>query len=238
MSFDSRYYNFRQKLETGFMMVSIVFLVILSLSVILYIADMESRLSGRPNEFRDLLCASWQTPWGIVTSFFVHANEPHLTRNMIALLIFLVLFVTLNVFYTKKEMKRRILFSSIIIFIIPIISNLISIIVYPKVIIIGSSGIVYSLEGLCFTLSIINFMGLKHKTRQLTNETSVVLAASLINIIVCTMFIYNLIFFPELFLGSRNSIVIGVHALSFCGGCLSALFYSTKLQSPRIPILN
>ncbi len=80
VTIDSRLFDFRQKLENGFTMTLMVFLFVFTPSVIVYIADIEAHVLGRVSELSGLLAASRETPWGIFTSLFVHANESHTSQ--------------------------------------------------------------------------------------------------------------------------------------------------------------
>src|SRR6266436_1210518 len=53
----------------------------------------------------DLLSASRKTPWGVVTSIFVHYNLLHITGNIVLLFAFLLLFTELhkNVLSSQKH---------------------------------------------------------------------------------------------------------------------------------------
>lgn len=225
VSFDSRLFRLREKLESGLMMTLMVFLFVFTLSVIVYVADIEAHLLDSGSQLNELLAASRGTPWGIFTSLFVHANEGHLSSNMIALLFFLALLVATNALLPKAEMKKRILSSSLAIFIVPAILNSFWILLFPEVKIMGSSGIVYALEGSCLGFSMLNALELKRPAAHTPKERRITLASSLSNIVVCAVLLFNLIAAPETFLGSKFGIVIWLHAFSFCGGLLSALLY-------------
>ena len=91
------------KIETGFTIVFMIFLVILLMSVMLFVANMFSY-----PKLDETIAASPKTPWGIVTSLFVHTDEAHLFNNMIALFLFLLFLVVSNVFLPIEEIKTRI----------------------------------------------------------------------------------------------------------------------------------
>ncbi|MDH5794476.1 MAG: rhomboid family intramembrane serine protease [Candidatus Bathyarchaeota archaeon] len=226
VSFDSRLFRLRQRLESGLTMALMIFLFVFTLSVIVYIADIEAHLLGSASQLNDLLAASRETPWGIVTSLFVHANEGHLSNNMIALFFFLVFLVATNALLPKAEMKKRIFSSSLAIFVVPVVLNVFWISLFPEVKIMGSSGIVYALEGSCLGFSMHNALELKRPTTYTSKERRITLASSLSNIVVCVILLLNLIVSPETFLGSKFEVVVWLHALSFCGGLLSAFLYT------------
>ncbi len=53
------------------------------------------------------LSASRSTPWGVVTSLFVHANSLHLASNVFALVVFVGLFMTTNLRLPARERERE-----------------------------------------------------------------------------------------------------------------------------------
>lgn len=231
MTIDSRLFYFREKLENGFTMTLMVYLFVFTLSVIVYIADIEAHVLGRVSELSGLLAASRKTPWGIFTSLFVHANESHLSNNMIALFVFLLFLVAVNALLPPAEMKKRIMASSLAIFFVPVLLNLFWILLFPEVRIIGSSGIAYALEGSCFGFSLLNALELKRPAAYSFKERKITVASSLSNIVVCAALLLSLIVAPDTFLGSSFEIVIWLHALSFCGGLLSSLLYAMHART-------
>jgi len=160
---------------------------------------------------------------GIITSFFVHADESHLFNNMIGLFLFLVLLVVSNVFLSKEELKRRIFGSIVTIFSVPVILNLSLIFLFPDVKMIGSSGIVYTLEGRCFGSSLLNALELRKIRKSVQNERKPLIASSLSNLVVFAGLLLNLILFPTTFLGSELEAIIWFHGTAFCAGFLTLL---------------
>lgn len=219
MAFESRKLLYG-KLEDGFTIVFMVFVPVLVSSIMIYVAEIY-RFSG----LKEVLAASRQTPWGIITSLFVHENEAHLLNNMIALFTFLMLLVTSNAFLSKEEMKRRILNSLIVIFLFPVVLNLSLISFFPELKMIGSSGIVYALEGRCLGLSLLNALELRKIRNRIKNERKVLLASSLSNLTVFVGFLLNLALFPEVFLASGPQTIATFHSLAFFGGFLTVLVY-------------
>jgi len=208
------------RLEDGFTIVFMAFVSVLVSSIMIHVAEIY-RSSG----LKELLAASRKTPWGIITSLFVHDNEAHLLNNMIALFTFLMLLVTSNAFLPKEEMKRRIVSSLSVIFLLPVLLNLSFIFFFRDVRMIGSSGMVYALEGRCLGLSLLNALELRRIRNHIKNERKVLLASSLSNLTVFVGFLLNLALFPEVFLGSGPQTVATFHSLAFFGGFLTVLVY-------------
>jgi len=216
------------KLEDGFTIVFMVFVPVLVSSIMIYVAEIY-RFSG----LKEVLAASRETPWGIITSLFVHENEAHLLNNMIALFTFLMLLVTSNAFLPKEEAKRRILNSLVVIFLFPVVLNLSLILFFPEVRMIGSSGIVYALEGRCLGLSLLNALELRKIRNRIKNERKMLLASSLSNLTVFAGFLLNLALFPEVFLASGPQTTATFHSLAFFGGFLTVLVYTVWQRLKR-----
>jgi membrane associated rhomboid family serine protease len=177
------------------------------------------------------LAVSPKTPWGVITSFFVHANESHLFNNMISLFFFLLLLIASNVSLLKKTFKKRIYVCFLIIFLIPIILNFVLIINAPEVTMIGSSGIVYALEGTCFGFSILNTLQFSELFKKSQKPSGAILVSSLSNLIICIGFLFYFLIWPDTFLGSVNIIIMWFHGCNFIGGTLSAILFSVFYKS-------
>ncbi len=190
------------------------------LNVMVYVADLYT-VSG----LKDLLAASPRTPWGIVTSFFVHADEVHLLNNMVSLFLFLMLFVGSNAFLSKKEVKMRIASTLLAIFSVPATLNFFVLIVYPYMQIIGSSGIVYTLEGMCLGFSLLNALQLRRMQSKVKDEKQLLLVSSLFNLAVVVGFLLSLSIYPLLVFGGRYETALWFHAIAFSCGFLSAMSY-------------
>jgi len=104
-----------------------VYLLVLIISMIAYAS------TARSSSLNDILLASSQTPWGVITSIFIHLESQHLIANMVALLVFLILFAIINIFLPKEERIRRERFLLLNIFMSAILSNLLWIILLPNV---------------------------------------------------------------------------------------------------------
>ena len=109
-----------------------------------------------------LLASSIYTPWGILTSIFVHGNFAHISFNLLFLWIWTVFIVFQNdilkyVVLKRDEIKKRLKFSILSIFGSAIISNIVwSIILKPGTTTLGSSGIVFAFAGFCLISSLMN----------------------------------------------------------------------------------
>lgn len=206
-------------LKYGLKIIFSVFLFVLILSITIYVATF--RFSWLIN----ILAASPRTPWGIITSLFVHGNERHLVENMIPLFFFLVFLVVTNMFLSEEEIKRRVLFSLPLIFSIPIMLNFLWIKLGPDVGVIGSSGIGYALEGICMGFALINSLELRRINKCAQNQRKTLLVFPFINIIFFIGLLFYLVFSPSAFfsVGPRTNILI--HYWAFYAGFLTVLLY-------------
>jgi membrane associated rhomboid family serine protease len=169
--------------------------------------------------------ASTKTPWGIVTSFFVHDDEAHLLNNMVSLFLFLMLFFVSNSFLTEREIKARFKTVFLAIFSIPAILNLLIIIFYPELKIIGSSGIVYALEGMCLGYSFLNTLELRTIQNSLKNQKRLLLVSSLSNLIIIIGFLLGLIFYPQWILAGGGGIIFWFHCMTLSCSFLFSICY-------------
>lgn len=204
---------FNEKLETGFTIVFIFFISVLTLSLMVYVTSIYS-LSG----LQEVLSASPETPWGIVTSLFVHSDASHLLNNMTMLFMFLMLLLASNIFLSKTILKKRIRDSFLTVFIVPIMLNFFWIFFFPEVKILGSSGIVYTLEGACLGLSLLNTLEIRRIHSYSQKEKQQLLVSSLSNLAVFIGFLISILVSPTGFLGSKYEAITWFHSVAFCGG--------------------
>jgi membrane associated rhomboid family serine protease len=220
VSVDSQLFNFREKIESSLVIVFFVFLIVFSLSILTYIADMEAHIFNKYLVVNNLLSASQETPWGIFTSLFTHINESHIINNIINLTIYLVILVAINSFLPKREMKRRIFTSSIFMFLVPIFSNLFLILSIPEIKISGSSSIVYTVIGLCLGFSFFNSLKIRVFKNGSRRERSISLLFFSSNILVFLSVLFNAILIEELIFGFFKDYKILIHTLPFFGGLI------------------
>jgi len=214
-----------ERLEYGFTIVFVAFLPIVTLSVMVYVAN-EYGLSP----LNEILAVSPRTPWGIITSLFVHADEKHLLNNMIALFVFFLLLLGSNVFHSRMELKHRILTTLPLIICIPIVLNLFFIVYFPELKLIGSSNIVYTLEGRCIGYSLINSLELSKARKSVQKERRMLLASSLLNVIVFVSFFLNVLLYPLLSVSTGLPLIVWIHRLAFIGGFLTIVYYAFGRQ--------
>ena len=214
-----------ERLEYGFTMVFMAFLSVVTLSVMVYVAN-----DYGFSTLNEILAVSRRTPWGIITSLFVHADEKHLLSNMIALFVFFLLLLGSNVFHSEKELKHRILTTLPLIICLPVVLNLLFIIYFPELKLIGSSSIIYTLEGRCIGYSLINSLELRKVRKSVQKERRVLLASSLSNLIVFASFFLNVLLYPLLSPSTGLQLIVWIHSSAFSGGFLTVVFYALRRQ--------
>ena len=132
--------SFLNSFASEFRPALIGFLIVLILSVLLLAVTTENQ------SIYNLLSDSRQTPWGVVTSIFVHSGSVHLASNVTALFTYVVLFVLVQGSLTPSDKKRRSQFLLLDIFISGILANILFLLVSTGSA-AGASGVVYASEG-------------------------------------------------------------------------------------------
>jgi len=209
---------FIDKFETTFLLIFVFYIIVLTINIMVHVASIYTAPS-----LKEDLASSLKTPWGIVTSLFVHSDTPHLINNMVVLFIFLLLLLSLNLLYSKNELKSQIMNSIITIFSIPILLNAFWAICHPEIKVYGSSGIVYALQGVCFGFSFLNSLKIR-KIRWISRvEKRHLLLIFLFNIIVFTIFIIGFIVSPIEILGDKDEATVWLHGFSFFFGFITVI---------------
>jgi membrane associated rhomboid family serine protease len=116
-----------------------------------------------PN-IENTLSASRATPWGIITSIFVHTNFWHLALNMGSLFAFMFLFAFCNSTFALKTKRRIEDFFLVSVFVFAVISNILWI-AFTSNGSIGASGLVYAVEGVLIGFSLVSGLQLLNFSR-------------------------------------------------------------------------
>lgn len=220
--------NYVKKLIDNFIYLSfpfslIIFLPDLVIAVLCYCSD------SIKNFFIQYLSASLITPWGVVTSLFVHRNIDHFTSDVIATFLALFIFALINIKTDDITNFSRLLFYYALG--IAILSNILWTIIpwiysYPNILSersFGSSGIGYALYGIDMSSMIFNLHYMLWQ--KIVQHKEFHTLAFLINFIfffllTYTIFYTNIFFFKDLHVNSF------VHALSFLLGYIITIIYN------------
>lgn len=166
------------------------------------------------------------TPWGIVTSIFMHLSLWHLWNNMGTLAIFSLLFMLLLYFNDYANPKQVALFFCWGPFLLGVVANIIYLILSPEPRSAGASGIAYAIEGIVLMLSFssitsrISSDGIR---AYLTSKKGLMHFALNAGIFLY-LFIFA-IFYPYIYLAAEPGVNAATHAFAFILGVLLTYFY-------------
>ena len=178
----------------------------------------------------DVLSASSRTPWGIVTSVFVHGGGAgHLVVNLLVLFVFLILFSVSNINSKTRQKRAMIIFVLTTIFIVAIISNFLWVELFPENTSSGSSGVVFAAEGVTMAFSLSNTITTFRFGKRGGNEEKRVQALWMLNFLVFFSIFLQIILNPREFLNVAPNVNSFVHGTSFLTGfCLSGIWCGAR----------
>lgn len=175
----------------------------------------------------DYLAASAKTPWGILTSLFVHKDWLHFSQNMVSLIILTFLFAMTNVHLDEQEKLKRSSFFLWDIFFSAILANILWVIILPQAKSAGSSGVVYASIGLVMGFSLNNICPSLWNTlnENLKKEGSLKAFFKknfpiIYNLSVFSLLLFSIIIDPEGFLSVGPGVNTSVHSISFLASFL------------------
>jgi len=157
------------------------------------------------------LVASRSTPWGVVTSLFVHNDFSYLIMNLIGLFSFLLVFSFTNYYQPQSEIGRRVRFFIFAILAATILSNVFWIII-ANIGSIGASGIVYASEGAVTGFCLVNFWELYSDAQSSLKSGQ---GVKLVNLLVFLAICGWMIFYTNSFLSYGRDVNILIHGSSF-----------------------
>ena len=182
------------------------YLVILVICVIVFAL-------GQANHWIDgLFVASRSTPWGVVTSLFIHSDASHLTMNLVGILSFLLIFSFTNYYFPSGEVASRVRFFIATILATTVLSNVLWIII-ANIGSIGASGLVYASEGAVTGFCLLNFWDLYSEARNsgAKGKKGVMLVNLLIFLAICAW----MLFYTNSFLSYGSDVNVLIHGSSF-----------------------
>ncbi len=157
------------------------------------------------------LVASRSTPWGVVTSLFVHSDLSHLVMNLIGIFSFVLVFSFTNYYMPSEEVVSRVHFFIIAILAATVLSNVLWIIV-ANIGSIGASGLVYASEGAVTGFCLVNFWDLFSDARGTsTGKRGVILVNLLVFLAICGW----MVFYTNSFLSYGRDVNVLIHGSSF-----------------------
>ena len=174
----------------------------------------------------DVLKASPATPWGVVTSLFVHQGLEHLAFNMAGLLAFFFLFSITNSHLSKQEIEKRVSLFLIAIFLMAIFSNILWMILVPQASTIGSSGLVFASEGIFMGFTLLNGLQIIELFKDGGKDRKRLMAIYLCNLTIFGVLFVQIVFAPQIFLNVAPAVNAFVHGISFLGSFFLTIFWS------------
>jgi len=173
---------------------------------------------------RAFLSASSDSPWGIITSIFIHSDIQHFNSNMIYFSFFVLIFILINSGLPSDIRYIRAKTFAIGVFASAIAANLTWITLFPHISAIGSSGAVYAAIGIVLFFSISNSIMPALIYEEFDRYTS-----SIKNFILWIVNIAMFVFIPNYIIGSPLSFIVirsgpntFIHSWSFILGILAA----------------
>ncbi len=182
------------------------YLVILGLCVVVFaLGQTQPWIDG-------LFVASRSTPWGIVTSLFIHSDIGHLAMNLLGLLCFLLVFSFTNYYFPSDEVASRVRFFIATILVTTILSNVLWIII-ANIGSIGASGLVYASEGAVTGFCLLNFWDLYNEARDSGAKWKK--GVMLVNLLVFLAICVWMLFYTNSFLSYGRDVNVLIHGSSF-----------------------
>jgi membrane associated rhomboid family serine protease len=164
-------------------------------------------------KINSILAASRATPWGVITSIFVHSSLTHLASNMIWLFLYTLLFAVCNISLASENKRKIEPFFLICVFGSAIVANIFWICLTSERS-LGASGVVYAVQGVLLGFSLINGLSIsdwkKFKIQEKFTQFLV-----LFNLLVLISFLFQIVLLPQIFLSVASGVNILVHAISF-----------------------
>jgi hypothetical protein len=191
--------------------------------------------------FKDLtyiLSASASTPWGIVTSVFVHGGGlNHLIGNLLGLFFYFAFFVAIRFFDINNRIIRARLFLGIIFF-AGLFSNLLWMILMPQSHSSGLSGVVYASEGIILTLSLLNALTFPKMRKPFTKENKRSFYIWSLNTLIFLSIFGSIVSDPAVFLNIAPNVNFFVHCISFYIAFAFSLIHNFTKTNLQVTILT
>jgi membrane associated rhomboid family serine protease len=165
----------------------------------------------------DLLKSSASTPWGIMTSIFLHANLSHLSANMIGLWLWTGYVILPDGLLNREQIKQRLKWFLPIVLGSAIAANLLWLLFVPDGNSRGSSGLVFAISGVALGYSLMNLLkivqGFKVLNQQFPRRR--LISALISNLSTVGMFLVLIIFFTGYFLAVGPGVNSFAHGVAF-----------------------
>jgi len=197
--------------------------VFMTINVITFIAVCQN-----PANF-GVLCCSMQTPWGVLTSCFIHANFEHLVINLVGMLNATLVFALLNMWCTSKERIEKGFFFAASVTICGVLANVMLLSLYPLSNSLGSSGIGFTALGIVYAQAIAN-LAIAPRKKQ-TQPKRRIICVVIYSIAIVATFSPLLLFCPAQFFSITFGINYPVHIMGFVSGAIISLIFEASLAT-------
>lgn len=218
----------------GFRNLGLAFIIFFLLNIVIFVSIF---LCPRLFEY---LWLSADHPWGIFTSAFVHSDSSHLVGNLLSLLLWSILFVSINWYHDKGTRQTYSKIFLWVIFLSGFATNAIDFIVrwqpsgITEVGARGASGIVYAAAGVCMVSALSNF---SEHLRGLAKpgELKQKLAKLGFGALVVILLVFYVVQDPRTFLNVAQEVNVHAHLWGFSLGLFLslALFSIYSVQKMR-----
>ncbi len=179
-----------------------------------------------------ILAVSRTTPWGIVTSIFVHSSPIHLAYNMAGLFAYTLLFAVCNSSLTSETKIRIQSFFLICAFGSAVASNILWVFLTPQPS-LGASGAVYAVQGVLLGFSLMNGLSILNRGKFRTQKRSTKLMV-LFNLLVLISLLSQILLSPEIFLGVAAGVNVVAHGFSFYTSLVTTFFWNYYIKKVSI----
>lgn len=165
--------------------------------------------------FGVVLSASSHTPWGIITSIFIHGGIEPLLNNLIGLFALFLLFSMSNLNSSNKERQMITVFLPVTIFLTAIVSNFLWIMLVSNGFTSGLSGVVFATEGALMAFSLRNSMTMFRLSKLDTKEKKRTQTLWVLNLLVFLSIFIQILSNPHQFLNVAPKVNSFVHGIAF-----------------------
>jgi membrane associated rhomboid family serine protease len=182
-------------------------------------------------QINSILAVSRATPWGIVTSIFVHSSLIHLASNMVGLFVYTLLFAVCNSSLTPDDKRRIQSFFLVCVFGSAIASNIVWVYLTSQVS-LGASGVVYAVLGVSLGFSLINGLSILNWRRFKTQKITKFMVE--FNLLVLILLLSEIVLSPEIFLSVAVGANVFAHGISFYLSLVITFVWSNYIKKVSI----
>ena len=173
-----------------------------------------------------LLSSSRTTPWGVVTSIFVHWPFEHLLLNIAGIGVSTFLLIEIVLFNSETNPIKVSWFFCLCPFVSGVAANILFLAFLPKSTSYGASGVLYAMEGVLIFASLLSIFRtmsyVKVRTYFFRRRYQL---HFLYHIFIFLFYFLQIIFYPSLFLNVQQGVNVFTHSVSLLLGLFATLLY-------------